>query len=175
MESRNAESVLNAVILSSYDARQGHLTDTTRTAFDNAWALQSTSGPTTGAWVWQNFHYTPWESPESEYHGAALMAVAVAKAPDHYRDDPKIAANLAALAGYLSSHYEAQPLLNKVVALWPQTGSPACLRPLNAHNCCIRFTLFSGQTAAGVSPTWAHGSAWTTHRLKRARTVTRPA
>ncbi|MGA2535760.1 MAG: hypothetical protein ABSF53_07095 [Terracidiphilus sp.] len=127
VESRNAESVLNAVILSSYDRLQGHLSDTTRAAFANAWALQSTTGPTTGAWVWQNFHYTPWESPESEYHGAALMAVAVAKVPDHYQDDPKIAANLAALTGYLSSHYEAQPLLNKVVALWASKSYPGLL------------------------------------------------
>ncbi|MGO9337461.1 MAG: hypothetical protein ACLPY1_08140 [Terracidiphilus sp.] len=127
IESRNAESVLNAVILSSYDAREGRLSDTTRMAFDNAWALQSTSGPTAGAWVWQNFSYTPWESPESEYHGAALMAVAVGKAPDHYRDDPKIASHLAALTGYLSSHYEAQPLLNKVVALWVSRWFPQIL------------------------------------------------
>ncbi|MDR3773855.1 MAG: hypothetical protein P4L26_10935 [Terracidiphilus sp.] len=127
VESRNAESVLNAVILSSYDQHTGHLSETTRIAFDNAWALQSTSGPTAGAWVWQNFHYTPWESPESEYHGAALMAVAVGKAPDHYRDDTKIAANLAALNGYLSSHYEAQPLLNKVVALWASHRFPGVL------------------------------------------------
>ena len=127
VESRNAESVLNAVILSSYDARKGHLSDTTRTAFANAWALQSVSGPMAGAWVWQNFHYTPWESPESEFHGAALMAVAVGKAPDRYREDPKIAANLAALTGYLSSHYEAQPLLNKVVALWASNWFPGVL------------------------------------------------
>ena len=74
VESRNAESVLNAVILPSYDARHGHLSETTRTAFDNAWALQSKTGPDAGAWVWQNFDYTPWESKESQYHWAALMA-----------------------------------------------------------------------------------------------------
>jgi hypothetical protein len=129
VESRNAESVLNAIILSSYDQRAGRLSETTRAAFTNAWALQSTSGPTAGAWVWQNFHYTPWESPESEYHGAALMAIAVARAPDHYRNDPKIAANLAALTGYLSSHYEAQPLLNKIVALWASHDFPAVITP----------------------------------------------
>jgi hypothetical protein len=77
--------------------------------------------------VWQNFHYTPWESPESEYHGAALMAVAVAKAPDQYRNDPKIAANLTALTSYLSSHYEAQPLLNKVIALWASDRFPGVI------------------------------------------------
>ena len=129
VESRNAESVLNAIILSSYDHSAGHMTDTTRQAFANAWALQSTSGPTAGAWVWQNFHYTPWESPESEYHGAALMAVAVGRAPDRYRDDPRIAANLAALSAYLRNHYEAQPLLNKVVALWAANSIPTLLTP----------------------------------------------
>jgi squalene-hopene/tetraprenyl-beta-curcumene cyclase len=127
VESRDAESVLNAVILSSYDARQGHMSDTTRMAFDNAWALQSKSGPTAGAWVWQNFHLTPWESPESEYHGAALMAMAVGRAPDDYRDDAKIAANIDALRGYLRSHYDAQPLLNKVIALWASARPPNVL------------------------------------------------
>ena len=127
VESRNAESVLNAVILASYDTRQGHLSETARMAFDNAWALQSVTGPTAGAWVWQNFHCTPWESPESENHVGALMAVAIGKAPDHYRDDPTIAAHLAALTGYLRSHYEAQPLLNKTVALWASAWFPGLL------------------------------------------------
>jgi len=143
IESRNAESVLNAIILASYDARQGRITETTRLAFDNAWALQSKDGPAAGAWIWQNFHYTPWESPESEYHGAALFAVAVGKAPAYakneklsvflngksqrYFEDPKIAANVAALRGYLLSHYDAQPLLNKTVALWASAHLPDLL------------------------------------------------
>jgi hypothetical protein len=147
IESRNAESVLNAVILSSYDAREGHLSDTARMAFENAWALQSTSGPATGAWVWQNFHYTPWESPESEYHGAALMAVAVGKAPAGYRGDPKIAANLAALTGYLSSHYEAQPLLNKVVALWASNWFPQILT--GAQRAKLLEDIYARQRADG--------------------------
>jgi hypothetical protein len=124
IESRDAESVLNAVILTSYDLRQGRLSETTRTAYDNAWALQSKTGPDAGSWVWQNFGYGPWESKESQYHWAALMAVAAGRAPDHYRDDPKIAANLAALTGYLRSHYEAQPLINKIAALWASSAFP---------------------------------------------------
>ncbi|MGA2650285.1 MAG: hypothetical protein ABSF28_07170 [Terracidiphilus sp.] len=143
IESRNAEAVLNAIILASYDAHLGRITETTRLAFDNAWALQSKDGPAAGAWVWQNFHYPPWESPESEYHGAALFAVAVGEAPafakneklslflngkaDKYRDDPKIAGNLAALRGYLQNHYDAQPLLNKTVALWASAHLPDLL------------------------------------------------
>ena len=127
VQSRNTEAVLNAVLLASYDAQKGHLGETARLAFDNAWALQSASGPASGAWVWQNFSYTPWESPESEYHGAALMAMAVGRAPDHYRDDPKIAAHVTALRGYLQSHYAQQPLLNKVMALWASRWLPDLL------------------------------------------------
>jgi hypothetical protein len=127
IESRNAEAVLNAVILSSYDARTGQLSEITRMAFENAWALQSEDGPTAGAWVWQNFHYTPWESPESEYYGAALMAVAVGKAPERYRFEESSADHLKALRGYLRSHYDKQPLLNKIVALWASAWFPDVL------------------------------------------------
>jgi hypothetical protein len=118
VESRNAESVLNAIILDSYDAPQEHLSERTRLAFDHAWALQSPSGPDAGAWVWQNFDYTPWESKESQYHWAALMALAVGAAPDRYMNDKKIAMNLGLLRSYLQSHYDAQPLVNKMVAMW---------------------------------------------------------
>jgi squalene-hopene/tetraprenyl-beta-curcumene cyclase len=169
VESRNAESVLNSIILSSYDARTGHMSPTTRTAFDHAWALQSTAGPTTGAWVWQNFHYTPWESPESEYHGAALMAVAVGKAPDHYRDDPKIAVNLAALSGYLRSHYEAQPLLNKVVALWASDSFPGILTP--AQRSRLLDDLYARQRAEGG---WSLTDLGTWERVDNTPLETRP-
>jgi squalene-hopene/tetraprenyl-beta-curcumene cyclase len=124
IESRNAESVLNAVILASYDRSQGRLGVLTQVAFDHAWALQSKSGPDAGAWVWQNFEYTPWESKESEYHWAALMAIATATAPDDYASDPSTAAHLLALRQYLQSHYASQPLLNQVVALWASHWFP---------------------------------------------------
>jgi mono/diheme cytochrome c family protein len=127
VESRNAEAVLNALILSNYDTHQGHLSEATRMAFDNAWALQSQTGPATGAWIWQNFQYTPWESPESEYHGAALMAVAVGKAPDRYKNDPKIAANLASLSKYLRDKYNNQPLVNKLVTFWASARIPGLM------------------------------------------------
>ncbi len=134
IESRNAEAVLNAVILANYDAQQGHLDDLTRAAFDHAWTLQSQSGPDAGAWVWQNFDYTPWESKESQYHWAALMAVAVGNAPQRYRDAPRIGKNLAALLSYLRSHYQAQPLVNKIAALWAGTSFPGVVSPAQAHD-----------------------------------------
>jgi squalene-hopene/tetraprenyl-beta-curcumene cyclase len=89
--------------------------------------LQSKTGPDAGAWVWQNFEYTPWESKESQYHWAALMAVAASATPDHYRDDTTVAAHLSALRDYLRSHYEAQPLVNKVAALWASASFPKLL------------------------------------------------
>ncbi len=125
--SRNAESVLNAIILSSYDKPSGHMSALTRAAFENAWALQSRSGRDAGSWVWQNFNLAPWESNESQYHWAAVMAMAAGTAPDNYRSDPKIAANLAALTDYLKSKYSAQPLLNKIVALWAAESFPDVL------------------------------------------------
>ncbi len=124
IESRDAESVLNAIILANYDGGQSQLSERTRLAFDHAWALQSQSGDDAGAWVWQNFDYAPWESKESQYHWAALMAIAVSKAPGNYRNDAKIAGHVALLAAYLRSHYDVQPLLNKVVALWAAESLP---------------------------------------------------
>jgi squalene-hopene/tetraprenyl-beta-curcumene cyclase len=169
VESRDAESVLNALILSSYDARQGHLSAVTRAAFDNAWALQSTSDTTAGAWVWQNFHYTPWESTESEYHGASLMAVAVGKAPDRYRDNAKIAGNLAALTGYLRSHYEAQPLLNKIVALWASHWFPNVMTV--AQRTQLLADLYQRQRSDGG---WSLTDLGTWERVDRSPLETRP-
>ena len=127
IESYNTEAVLNAFILSSYDRRGGHMRDITHKAFENAWALQTKNGPDAGSWVWQNFGLAPFELKESQYHWAALIAMAIAKAPDNYRSDPKIAGNLDLLTSYLRSHYEAQPLLNKIAALWTAESFPAIL------------------------------------------------
>lgn len=129
VESRNAESVLNAIILASYDQRRGHLSDLTRSAFDNAWALQSKTGPDAGSWIWQDFNYAPWESKESQYFWAAQMAQTAAAAPDNYARDPKVVGNLAALRIYLIGHYDAQPLLNKIVVLWAAAKFPGLLTP----------------------------------------------
>jgi hypothetical protein len=68
-----------------------------------------------------------WESKESQYHWAALMAMAVGRAPGRYRDEKKIAANVALLGAFLRSHYDAQPVLNKVAALWASALMPDLL------------------------------------------------
>ena len=86
------------------------------------WATQehstSPDDPTRGAWVWQNFHFSPWEAPESEYAGAAMAALATGIAPDGYQNDPKIQPNLNLLRAYLNREAPHQPLLNRITLLW---------------------------------------------------------
>jgi hypothetical protein len=127
IESRNAEAVLNAIILSNYDVAAGRQNEVTMLAFRHAWELQTRTGQDAGAWVWQNFGYAPWESTESQYHWAALMAVQVAKEPGSYARQKEIQQPLQALTEYLRTHYEAQPLLNKIVALWANKSFPGIL------------------------------------------------
>ncbi len=126
-ESRATESVVNSLILSSTDAHQGRLRDVTRKAFDAAWALQLKEGPAAGAWKWQVFHLAPWESAESQYQGAAFMALAVGLAPDDYRNDKSIAGNLQSLRSYLLREYPNQPLLNRIVLLWASAKLPGLM------------------------------------------------
>jgi squalene-hopene/tetraprenyl-beta-curcumene cyclase len=116
-ESRATEAVLNAVILASYDALDGHLRPVTRTAMASAWALQEDSGELAGGWKWQDFKLGPWESSESGYQGAALLMKAVEEAPDHYSADPEAHGHVIRLTAYLREHYAAQPLMNQLYVL----------------------------------------------------------
>lgn len=126
-QAHSTEAVLNAVVLASYDARQGRLRPITRTAFDAAWALQLSSGDSAGGWLWQDFHLAPWESNQSAYQGAALLAVQVGKAPGGYADEPEVQPHLQRLREYLRRQYAAQPLINQVYVLWASSEVPDLL------------------------------------------------
>jgi len=117
-ESHATEAVLNAVILAAFDARQGHLRPITRTAFDEAWALQEEKGDRSGGWKWQDFHLGPWESAESGYQGAALLMVEAVNAPDGYAKEPKVRPHLDRLREYLRRQYARQPVVNQLYILW---------------------------------------------------------
>lgn len=121
VESRATEAVLNAVILASFDAAQGQLRPVTKMAFDEAWALQETSGNIAGAWKWQNFHLGPWEGEESEYQGAALLMGAAVNAPQGYAKGPEARQHIVALEQYLRRGYAAQPVMNQLYVLWAST------------------------------------------------------
>ena len=126
-ESRGTEAILNALILSSRDARGGSLSDEARRAFENLWALQLRSGDPSGSWAWLNFHYEPWEAENSAYHGAALAAVAVGMAPGGYASTPDIQDRLKLLREYLQRGNEKQHLFNRVILLWASAVWPGLL------------------------------------------------
>jgi hypothetical protein len=113
-ESRGTESVLNALVLATRDARSGSLGDDTRTAFANMWALQMKTGDLDGAWAWLNFHYEPWESPGSPYFGAAMAAMAVGSAPGGYAASPDAKPGLDRLRKFITEGFDRQNLFNKL-------------------------------------------------------------
>ncbi len=127
LQARGTEAVLNSLILASYDARSGHLTEITRNAFDTAWALQLTTGTDAGGWVWLNFHNAPWEGEESAFQGATYMALAAGLAPEGYAREPANKTRLDLLRGYLARSYDAQPIANKLVLLWASAKLPGVL------------------------------------------------
>ena len=129
VQSRATESVINALVLASFDAQNGIMTSDTITAFDNMWALQKTSGEKKGAWDWHQFNLKPWEAADSQYFGAILAAVAVGTAPSNYAMSPKANANLSLLRDYLGRDYARQSLLNRVLLLWASTKVPGLLQP----------------------------------------------
>jgi squalene-hopene/tetraprenyl-beta-curcumene cyclase len=117
-ESRGTESVLNAVVLARRDADDGALTDDTRLAFSNLWALQMKTGELSGAWAWLYFRLEPWEGEASAYFGATLAAIAVGMAPNGYASGTDIQDNLKLLRGYLAKQFDRQPMLNRLLLLW---------------------------------------------------------
>jgi hypothetical protein len=131
-QAHSTEAVLNAVILTSFDARQGSLRPITRRALDEAWALQLASGDDAGGWLWQDFHLAPWESNQSAYQGAALLAVEVGNAPGGYADEPAVRRHVQSLRDYLRRKYAAQPLINQIYVRW---ASPKVPGLLDAEEC----------------------------------------
>lgn len=127
VESRGTESVLNALILAS--AQNGQLTADTRTAFDNMWAEQQTSGDKKGAWLWLRFNNEPWEADDSDFYGATLAAVAIGSAPGNYRAMPGIQNNIAMLREYLSRESASQTALNHAALLWAAAKLPGLIEP----------------------------------------------
>src|SRR2546425_79403 len=127
VESRGTESVLNALILASNDAQNGQISSDTRTALDNMWAEQHTTGNKKGAWSWLRFANEPWEADDSDFYGATLAAVAVGTAPGNYQARPEIQNSLKLLREYLNRESAAQTTINRVVLLWASAKVPGLL------------------------------------------------
>ncbi len=125
-ESRGTESILNALILASYDVPTGRLSPDARLALETMWAQQLKTGEARGAWSWLQFHNSPWEG-DSQYYGATLGAIAVGTAPDNYRSAPEIQDSMKLLREYLGQERESQILINRVILLWASTKVPGLL------------------------------------------------
>jgi len=126
-EARGTEAVLNALILTSYDAPGGKLSDNAKLALDNMWSLQLKSGADKGAWIWLNFHNEPWEADDSQFWGATLGALAAGNTPNDYRAGSSVRESLRLLAGYLRQEQQGQSLLNRVFLLWASSKIPGLL------------------------------------------------
>jgi squalene-hopene/tetraprenyl-beta-curcumene cyclase len=152
LQSRTTEAILNALILATYSAphssqtparqggdfapsnparqggdRDGELSATARTAFENMWALQLKTGADAGAFPWLNFHNEPWEAEDSPFFGNALAAIAVGSAPAGYRATPEVQKNLGELELYLQREYKNQTPINQAFALWASAKLPGLL------------------------------------------------
>jgi squalene-hopene/tetraprenyl-beta-curcumene cyclase len=126
-QSRGTEAVLNALILATSDAQTGVLSNPTKIAFDNMWALQETAGEEKGAWAWLQFALEPWEAEDSKYYGATLAAIAVGTAPENYRLSPEIQNRVTTLRDYLHREYATQSTMNRVALLWASAKLPGLL------------------------------------------------
>jgi len=125
-ESRGTESILNAAVLAARDAGVGTLSDDTKLALDNMWALQFKAGENNGGWAWLNFHNEPWEAPGSQYFGNALAAIAVGTAPG-YAAMPGVQERVKPLAVNLSASVDKADLLNRAWILWASAKVPGVL------------------------------------------------
>ena len=112
------QAILTPLVLASADRSQGKLSAEAEAAFRRMWSLQLQDGPDRGGWAWSSFDLDPWEMPDSAFFGAAVAAAATGIAPAGYQDRPEIRANLAALREYIRSHEAAEPLHNRLTALW---------------------------------------------------------
>jgi len=150
VESRGTESVLNALVLASNDAKNGQLNEDTRTAFANMWGQQQTSGSKKGAWLWQRFGKEPWEADDSDYYGATLAAVAIGTAPGNYRATPEIQSRLAMMREYLNREYKGQTALNHASLLWAAAKMPRLIKP-EARDAIVAELLGKQQADGGWS------------------------
>jgi hypothetical protein len=160
VESRGTESILNAMILVSYDAPTGTLSPDARLALDNMWSEQLKTGDARGAWSWLQFHNSPWEG-DSQYYGAALAALAVGSAPGNYQAATEIQENMKLLREYLVRQRESQILIDRVMLLGASTKVPGLLT--RAEQKAIMDEALSKQQADGGFSLSSFVGGWKRH------------
>jgi squalene-hopene/tetraprenyl-beta-curcumene cyclase len=154
---------LNAAVLSARDASVGTLSDETRQAFENLWALQFKAGEQAGGWAWLNFHNEPWEAPGSQYFGNSLAAIALGTAPGGYAALPANQDRVKALATCLRGGVEKADLLNRAMILWASSKIPGVLTPEQsrqiADDLIAKQQGDGGWNAAALAGEWKRNDA----------------
>jgi squalene-hopene/tetraprenyl-beta-curcumene cyclase len=161
-ESRGTEAVLNALVLVTYEAHNGMLSDDARQSLDILWAQQIKQGDTTGAWPWFSLGNEPWEAPDSQYWGATLAAVTIGTAPSKYRTAPEIQDNLKLLKIYLQQGQHTQSLLNRLALLWAAKKLPGLLSQ-DQQQAIINEVLTKQHADGGWSGADLIASSWKRH------------
>ena len=108
----DAEVIATAAALAFNDAATtGKLAPVTRQALDKMWTLQRDDG----GWTWLKCGWPPMES--DDHYGACLTALAVAVAPENYRQTPAAQAGITKLKAYLEKN-PAPTLHHTAMLLW---------------------------------------------------------
>lgn len=109
------EVVATAFALAGNDAMTtGKLHPLTKSALDRVWTIQQKDG----SWKWPDCDWPPLE--HDQFYGVAYVAVAVALAPDSYRDTPAAKAGVDRIRGYLKTN-PIPELHHKATLLWAST------------------------------------------------------
>ncbi len=124
----DAEVVASAAALAFNDAATtGKLHDTTRQALDRMWTIQRADG----GWTWLKCDWPPMES-DDEY-GACLAALAVAVAPESYRQGDAAKAGMEKLRGYFLNH-PPPTLHHEAMLLWASSYGESMLTDEQQRN-----------------------------------------
>jgi squalene-hopene/tetraprenyl-beta-curcumene cyclase len=148
-ESRGTESILNALVLATNDARSGQLSPDARLALDNMWALQLKVGEMSGSWAWLQFHNAPWEG-DSQFYGTALAAIAIGTAPGDYKSEPAIQSGIKLMRAWLQKSMNVQTPADRVVLLWASAKLPGLLT-LEQQKVIVSETLAKQREDGGFS------------------------
>ncbi len=110
-QSRDTESVINALVLTLRDRRANDsLSEEAKAALRHMWAQQNEDG----GWSWLHFGLGPWETDGSDFWGASLAAVAGASAGAEASPPPEGSAKLKA---YLRAGLSQKPSLHSRLSL----------------------------------------------------------
>ena len=120
-ESRGTEAVLSALILAWGEAARHETAPSLKTkkAFDQLWKTQRQDG----SWDWFRFSFEPWETKDSQYHGAAQAAFAIGVAPGYYTagSSPELEQKVERLTKYLRANRDKKNLHSEVWLLLAST------------------------------------------------------